>query len=97
MSWRGAANGQPQSSIANATSNCRRRKGTFPQTYDEVLADDVMRARKKVKQTAVNLKRKRDVALGEIIHTRIKRNFLGPILTRRFMEADNSKLGSMLQ
>ena len=38
-----------------------------------------------------------DVALGEIIHTRIKCNFIGPILTRRFMEADDSKLGSVLQ
>jgi len=57
-----------------------------------MLADDIKRAEKKVRLTAEIRKRKSEVALGELKHSRVKPNLLGPVLTRRFMEADNSSM-----
>ena len=86
------ASGQSSHRQKRASSKLRKRK-LFPlQHYDDALADDVKRADKKARLTAANLKRKSEVALGELIHTRVKPNLLGPVLTRRFMEADNSRM-----
>ena len=86
--------GQPsnQHKRQKLSPKLRKRKLFPPQPYEKVLADDVKRAEKKTRLTAANLKRKSDVVLGETIHTRVKPNLLGPVLTRRFMEADNSRI-----
>ena len=70
----------------------RKCKLYQPQQYDDALADAVEKAEKKIRKTALNRKRKSVVALGELTHTRVTPNvgLLGPILTRRFMEADYS-------
>ena len=68
----------------------RKRKLFPPQSYEKVLADDIKRANKKIRLSVTNRKRKSDVALGELTHTRGKPSLLGPILSSRFMEADNS-------
>ena len=56
----------------------RKRKLYPPQQYDDALADDVERAEKKIRKTALNLKRKSVVALGELTHRRIRPTLLGP-------------------
>ena len=66
-----------------------KRKNLPARNYDEVLAEDVSRANKKMRLAAINRKRKSEVALGELSHIRPKPSFLGPILTRRFMEVTN--------
>ena len=84
------ARGQTPHRTKNNSSKAQKRKLTAPQSYDEILADDIKRANKKTRPSATNRKRKSDVALGELTHTGVKPSFLGPILSRRFMEADNS-------
>ena len=87
------ASGQSSIRLTNASYKLRKRKLLPPQHYDDALAEDVMRANKKVRQITESRKRKSEVALGEhIIHSRINPNLLGPILTRRLMEADNSRM-----
>ena len=67
-----------------------KRKFLPARTYDEILAEDVSRANKKMRLAVINRKRKSEVALGELSHSGTKPNLLGPILTRRFMEVTNS-------
>ena len=63
-----------------------------PQQYDDALADDVERAEKKIRKTALNLKRKSVVALGEFTHRRIRPTLLGPALTVRLTQIADTPL-----
>ena len=86
------ASGQASQRHKQTSSKLRKRKLFPPQPYDDMLADDIKRAEKKVRLTAQIRKRKSEVVLGELSHSRVKPNLLGPVLTRRFMEADNSRM-----
>ena len=72
--------------------NCASANYIHPIKYDDALACDVERAEQKIMKTALNRKRKSVVALGELTHTRVRPNLLGPTLTIRFAETVNSSL-----
>ena len=75
-----------------ASSKLRKRQLYPPESYDDALADDDQRAEKKIRKTALNRKRKSVVAPGELIHTRIRPNLLGPTLSIRLAATVNSSL-----
>ena len=87
-----ATPGQPLKRNKGASSKLRKRKLYPPEQYHDALADDVERAEKNIRKTAPNRKLKSVVALGELIHARVRPNLLGPTLILRFAETVNSSL-----
>jgi len=83
---------KPCKRYKSASSKLRKRKLYPPQQYDDALADDVERAEKKIRKTALNLKRKSVVALGELTHRRIRPTLLGPALTVRLTQIAETPL-----
>ena len=76
------ASGQASQRHKQTSSKLLKRKLFPPQTYDDMLADDIKRAEKKVRLTAEIRKRKSEVALGELKHSRVKPNLLGPVFDK---------------
>ena len=83
------ANGQT-SDIASQNKPVKRKKLQAPLPYEQLLAEDVERAKRKFDALDVS-SNEQCITLGCAQHRAIRRNFLGRVLKQRFL---GTELGS---
>ena len=77
------ANGQT-SGTASPNKSVKRKKLQAPLPYEQLLAEDVARAKRKFDALDVSFNGQ-CITLGYAKHRAIKKNFLGPVLKQRFL------------
>ena len=77
------ANGRT-SDLASQSNPVKRKKLQAPLPYEQLLAEDVERAKRKFDALDAS-SNERCISLGYTKHRVIKRNFLGPVLKQRFL------------
>ena len=77
-------------SLCQFEKSSTKKRRTHPnnhQSYDDILTDEIRRDNKRKRDSAMS-----DINLGNVLHQRIRVNFLGPVLKKRFKGGTSSSL-----
>jgi len=85
------AHGQETLQAAQSNTNKRQRL-LQPVSYEQLLAEDMERAKRKYDHASHGDLSTSVIILGTVKRRKISHNFLGPILRKRFLERDDNSL-----